>query len=105
AGTGLCPPHPLEWTDPCRPLDLQLNAVRMGRVTAGYLYYGTDVHIYSEKVSEYHVNLPLRGVVVSRTGLEVPAHAAPGRAAVFLPDLPADVRWRADCAQLCVMIN
>jgi AraC-like DNA-binding protein len=98
-------PHRLELIDPCRPLDLRLNAVRLGRVTAGYMYYGTDVHIYSEKVSEYHVNLPLRGVAESRTGLKEPVHAAPGRAAVFLPDLPADVRWRADCAQLCVMIN
>jgi hypothetical protein len=27
----------------------------------------------------------------------------PQRAAVFMPGLPADIGWRGDCAQFCLM--
>ncbi|MDQ3760277.1 MAG: hypothetical protein M3460_00815 [Actinomycetota bacterium] len=97
-------PHRLELLQRSSPLDMQLNAVRLGTVTAGYLRYGSDVRIVTAEVAHYHVNIPLNGGTESRCGAKDPVFATPGRAAIFMPGLSADIRWPADCAQLCLMI-
>jgi AraC-like DNA-binding protein len=84
-------------------LDMRLNAVRVGSLTAGYARFGSDVRIVTVEAEQYHVNIPLSGGTESRSGRKAPVQSTPQTAAVFMPDLPADISWRGDCAQLCVM--
>jgi AraC-like DNA-binding protein len=85
-------------------LNMALNAVRAGGLTAAYARFGRDVHIETVEARQYHIDIPLSGSAVQRTGFKDPVHATPDTAAVFMPGLPADIWWRDDCAQLCLMI-
>ncbi|VVJ21993.1 Uncharacterised protein [Amycolatopsis camponoti] len=98
-------PHRLEVLDRGTDLDMRLNAVRMGAVTAGYLRYGSAVRLGTVDAGGYHVNIPVTGRCEQRCGASEPVFAGPGRAAVFMPGHPADLRWGAGCAQLCLMIE
>ncbi|MEA5365260.1 AraC family transcriptional regulator [Amycolatopsis sp., V23-08] len=98
-------PHRLEVLDRAIGLDMRLNAVRVGAVTAGYLRYGSAVRLGTVDAGDYHVNIPVAGRCEQRCGSGEPVFAGPGRAAVFMPGHPADLRWEAACAQLCLMID
>jgi hypothetical protein len=98
-------PHRLEVLDREIDLDVRLNAVRVGAVTAGYLRYGSAVRLGTVDAGNYHVNIPVAGRCEQRCGSWEPVFAGPGRAAVFMPGYPADLRWGAACAQLCLMID
>ncbi|QWF78399.1 AraC family transcriptional regulator [Amycolatopsis sp. CA-230715] len=97
-------PNRIDLLDPATPLDMRLNAVRLAGVTVGYVRFGSDVRVVTGDCASYHVNVPLSGAVESRSGNRGPVRGSPRRAAVFTPGAPADLRWRADCAQLCLMI-
>jgi len=85
------------------PLELRMDAMRLDTATAGLLSFGSETRIRTVEATDFHVNIPVRGGVVSRFGTEdVPA--LPGQGTVFMPDRPADILWRADSAQLCLMI-
>lgn len=86
------------------PLEVRLDALRLDTATVGILAFGPATRLRTVEATNYHVNLPLRGEVVSRMGAQGETAAAPGRAAVFLPDRPADMLWAADSVQLCLMI-
>lgn len=88
-----------------RDLHMRLNAVRAGAVTAGYLRYGSAVRLGTVDAGNYHVNIPGTGRCEQRCASGEPVFAGPGQAAVFLPGYPADLRWGAACAQLCLMID
>jgi AraC-like DNA-binding protein len=98
-------PHRLDVLNRGVRLDMRLNAVRVGAVTAGYLRYGGEVRLITAVASNYHVNIPLVGFSEQRCGTLEPVHAGPDRAAVFIPGYPADLRLRANCALLCMMID
>ncbi|MEV5719076.1 AraC family transcriptional regulator [Amycolatopsis mediterranei] len=98
-------PHRLEVLERGTDLDMRLNAVRVGAVTAGYLRYGGAVRLATVDAGNYHVNLPITGRCEQRCGSWEPVYAGPGRAAVFMPGHPADLRWGPGCAQLCLMID
>lgn len=98
-------PHELQVLDLSAPLDMQLNAVQMGTVTAGYLRYGPYVHMRTTDASNYHVNIALTGVTESRCGhRDKVAATSSDRAAIFMPGSPADIHWGAGSAQLCLML-
>jgi AraC-like DNA-binding protein len=86
-------------------LDMRLNAIQVGGVTAGYLRYGRDVRVVTVDAANIHVNIPLSGRPESRCGRMAPVRSGPGKAAVFTSGMPADIRWPGDCAQLCLMID
>lgn len=86
------------------PLELGLDAMRLDSATVGLLSFGTEARLRTVAATNYHVNLPVRGGVVSRMGSRVETTAVPGQAAVFLPDHPADILWGPDSIQLCLMI-
>jgi AraC-like DNA-binding protein len=85
-------------------LELRLDALRLDSATVGLLSFGTETRLRTVEATDYHVNLPLHGGVVSRMGSGVETAAGPGRATVFMPGYPADILWGADCVQLCLMI-
>src|ERR1700712_3726388 len=97
-------PHRLDPIDGARPLDMRLDAFGVGSMTAGRLTYGSAVRLRTVEASCFHVNVPLRGRTLSRCGTFDSVVTSPRRAAVFIPDRPADIRWDADCEQLCLMI-
>jgi AraC-like DNA-binding protein len=86
------------------PLELQLDALRLDSATVGLISFGTETRLRTVDATQYHVNLPVHGEVVSRMGSGTETAAVPGRATVFMPNHPADIRWGADCLQLCLMI-
>lgn len=86
------------------PLELRLDSMRLDSATVGLLSFGTETRLRTAEATNYHVNLPVRGRVVSRMGATAETEAVPGRASVFLPDHPADILWAADSVQLCLMI-
>src|ERR1700742_2250109 len=85
------------------PLDMSLDAIHVGDVTAGYLRFGRNVRVLTSDAHHYHVNVSLCGGTQARTGTWEPVTTSPSVAAMFLPDLPADILWADDCTQLCLM--
>jgi AraC-like DNA-binding protein len=83
---------------------LTLNAVRVGRTTAGYLRFGDAIHIRTSDATDYHVDIPLTGRARMRAGLYKPVYGTPQTAAVFTPGYPADLDCDEDFSQLSVMI-
>ncbi|WP_170231141.1 cupin domain-containing protein [Pseudonocardia kunmingensis] len=98
-------PHRVEVLERAAELDMQLNALRLGAVTAGYLRYGPKIRTLTVEASNYHVNLPLTGTTRSRSGLREPVESTPRRPAVFMPRAPADIMWSAGSTQLCLMLE
>src|SRR3954467_7137485 len=84
-------------------LDLGLNATRVGDVTVPYVRFGRGVQIETAEAENYHVNLPITGGTVSRSGRLEPVASTPQLAAVFMPELDADLEWQAGTAQFCLM--
>jgi AraC-like DNA-binding protein len=85
-------------------LQMVLNAVPVGGATVGYATFGRDVHVETVEAENYHINIPRSGATQSRTGRLTPVQSTADRAAIFMPDLPADIAWDGDCGQICVMI-
>jgi AraC-like DNA-binding protein len=98
-------PHRIDLLERESGLDMRLNAVRVGGLTAGYLRYGRDVRLRTEEATHFHINIPVTGANESRCGTMDSVQATPDTAAVFTPGRPADIRWPGDCAQLCLMID
>lgn len=86
------------------PLALHMDTLRLDLATVGLLRFGTEARVRTTEATHYHVNLPLRGGVVSRMGSSAEMWAVPGRATVFMPGHPAEIVWGEDCLQLCLMI-
>ncbi len=97
-------PHRLDPIGVARPLDMRLDAFQVGSMTVGRLRYGGDVRLRTVEAKCYHINVPMRGRTLSRCGNLGSVATSPRRAAVFVPAMPADIRWDADCEQLCLMI-
>ena len=85
-------------------VDVRLNVVKVGRITVGYLRFGDAVRILTAEAVNYHVDIPVSGSMVARTGLRNPVYSNPRTAAVFMPFLPADIDCDSECAQLCLML-
>jgi AraC-like DNA-binding protein len=89
---------------PGSKLDVQLNALQVGRVTAGYLRFGDPVRIRTAEAENYYVGIPMVGSTLARAGLKAPVYSTPKLASVVTPDVPADLEWGQDCAQVCLML-
>ncbi len=98
-------PMRMRLLQPLRPqgVALTLNATCVGGVTVSYVRVGHDLQIDTVEAENYHVNVPLTGETDSRSGLLERVRSTPHRAAMFMPELPADIAWRAGCAQFCLI--
>lgn len=96
---------PTTFTSPVRApsLDVRLNVMKIGRITAGYLRFGDAMRIRTTEAANYHLDIPTRGSSAMRSGSEPPVYATPSTAAVFMPGRPADLDCDRDCAQICLM--
>jgi AraC-like DNA-binding protein len=96
---------PATFTSPVRApcLDVRLNLIKIGRVTAGYLRFGDAMRIRTSEAVNYHLDIPTAGSSAMRSGLDPPVYATTSTAAVFMPERPADLDCDRDCAQICLM--
>ncbi|SDF35353.1 Helix-turn-helix domain-containing protein [Lentzea fradiae] len=90
--------------DSGKPLDMRLNAVRLGSVTAGYLAYGQTVDMLTHDLTAYHFDLLVTGRSRSMFGRRV-VDAEAGEMVPYLPGEPASIVWDAGCAQVCLMVD
>lgn len=97
-------PNRLELSKGSARLGMEMTGARLGAITVGRLTYGRRVHVRTADAENFHVNIPLRGQVSSRSGATAPVTTGPGEGLVFSPEAPAEMSWSADCEQLCVMI-
>jgi AraC-like DNA-binding protein len=97
-------PHRMELLPGATPLHMQLDVFRLGSTTVGRLRYGRDVRLRTDDTSQLHINIPLHGHSLSRSGTADPVLSTPERAALFPPERPADILWGGDLTQLCLMI-
>ena len=86
-------------------LNLRLNAAQLPALTAGYVHFGTDVIAAAKDVSDYYVNMPLSGAVMTRWADGQSETITTGSAAVFTPGTPAAITWPDDCGQLCIKVT
>lgn len=96
---------PSTFTSPVRAprLDVHLNVVKIGRITAGYLRFGDAMRIRTTEATNYHLDIPTAGSSAMRSGSEPPVIATPSTATVFMPGRSADLDCDHDCAQICLM--
>lgn len=85
-------------------VDLRLNVVKVGRVTAGYLRFGSAIRIRTAEATDYHVDIPVSGTAVMRAGAHGPVYGTPRAARIFMPGYAADLDCDEDFAQLAIMI-
>ncbi len=97
-------PNRLDLSTGSARLDMEVTGLRLGSLTAGRLTYGRRVRLRTVDAENFHVNVPLRGRAVSRSGTSQPVLTGPGEGLVFSPGAPAEISWSADCEQLCLMI-
>jgi AraC-like DNA-binding protein len=86
------------------PLDLRLDSLELDSATVGLISFGAESRLQTSEATNYHVNVPVTGHVVSRTVDGSETRAGRGQATVFMPDRPADIRWGRGASQLCLMI-
>ena len=89
---------------PSAAVDLRLNVVKVGRVTAGYLRFGSAIRIQTADATDYHVDIPVSGRAVMRAGSNGPVYGTPRAARIFMPGYAADLDCDDDFSQLAIMI-
>ncbi|MCU1417760.1 MAG: Xylulose kinase [Schumannella sp.] len=85
-------------------VDLRLNIVKVGRITAGYLRFGDAIRIHTTEATDYHVDIPLTGRATMRAGTHSPVYGTPQTATIFMPGHTADLDCDGDFSQMAVMI-
>jgi len=86
-------------------VDMKLDALQLETMTAGRLSYGHDIRLETAEAQHYHVNVPLSGYALSRSGSSKHVTTSSRQAAVFVPQQAAAIDWAHDCVQLCLMIR
>lgn len=102
--TDLYLPHRLDLSGSSARLGMRLVGRRLGMLTVSRLTYGRSVLLRTADAENFHINIPLRGQVRSRSGNSETVTAAPWQGLVFSPGAPAEMEWSADSEQLCLMI-
>ncbi len=99
-------PIQIEPTGSPGPFSLTMRSVSFGSLTLGSLTYGTDIKKdCGELQTAFHVNIPVRGEVLSSCE-DQQVVADPRTAAVFNPTGRTVLdRWSARATQLCLKID
>ncbi|HWD02124.1 MAG TPA: AraC family transcriptional regulator [Amycolatopsis sp.] len=83
----------------------RLSAVELHHLTVGYIRFGTEITIDAGDLRAYHVDVPVRGSVVSGCG-DQQTVASPAQGAVFSPRRHTRVSaWGGDADQLLIKLN
>lgn len=71
-----------------KSVNMQMNALQLPLMTAGYLGFGADVTIRANEVTAYYIDAPLSGRAVNRWRDGERVKTRPGSVAVFTPGTP-----------------
>ncbi len=80
-----------------KSVNMQMNALQLPLLTAGYLGFGVDVAIRADDVTAYYIDAPLSGRAVSRWRDGGLAETTTGSVAIFTPGTPCVLDWSDDC--------
>lgn len=86
-------------------VNMQMNAVQLPLITAGYLGFGADITIPANDVTAYYIDAPLSGRAVSRWRDGGFIKTTTGSVAVFTPGTPCVLDWSGDCGQICLKVS
>ncbi|HET9892422.1 MAG TPA: hypothetical protein VFQ42_18165, partial [Mycobacterium sp.] len=86
-------------------VNMQMNAVQLPLITAGYLGFGADITIRADDVTAYYIDAPLSGRAVSRWRDGGLIKTTTGSLAVFTPGTPCMLDWSGDCGQICLKVS
>lgn len=86
-------------------VNMQMNAVQLPLLTAGYLGFGADIAIRADDVTAYYIDAPLSGRAVSRWRDGGLVETTTGSVAVFTPGTPCVLDWSGDCGQICLKVS
>lgn len=89
---------------PTTVIDLQLNALTVGRVTCGYMRFQDAVRIETAEAENYHIDIPTGGRAKMRAALSSPVHGTPQTGGVFMPGRPVELDCGEQFSQLALMI-
>ncbi|WP_426241323.1 AraC family transcriptional regulator [Nocardioides sp. LHG3406-4] len=82
-----------------------LSALHLRHMTIAHVRFGAAARVDPGDLTGYHVNVPLRGIVLSGWG-DQRISASPREAAVFSPGAHTMLaRWEPDATQLCIKLN
>lgn len=84
--------------------EMQLNALKVGRLTCGYMRFRDAVCIETAEAENYHLDIPIGGRAIMRAGLGSPIHGTPHTAGLFMPGRPVEIASEGRFAQLSLMI-
>jgi AraC-like DNA-binding protein len=85
-------------------LDMSLNVIKIGRVTAGYLQFGDAMRIQTVEAANYHVDIPVAGRARMQAGPHDAVYGTAQTAAIFAPGLPGDLDCDDEFAQIALML-
>lgn len=88
-----------------KSVNMQMNALQLPLLTAGYLGFGVDVTIRADDVTAYYIDAPLSGRAVSRWRDGGLVKTTTGSVAVFTPGTPCVLDWSGDCGQVCLKVS
>lgn len=88
--------------EPVSALNMQLESTQVDHMMTSIVQFGHDIGLRSVEAGSYHVAAPVTGVAESRLGHNEPIETTRQRAVIFPVDEPIDIRWRGDCAQMCL---
>ncbi|WP_310793910.1 AraC-like ligand-binding domain-containing protein [Mycetocola manganoxydans] len=70
-------------------LDMSLNVIKIGRVTAGYLQFGDAMRIQTVEAANYHVDIPVAGRARMQAGFRDPCTEPRGGQRFSPPGFPS----------------
>lgn len=85
-------------------VDLELNALTVGRLTCGHMRFRDAVRIETAEAENYHIDIPTAGRATMRAGLGPRVHGTERTGAVFMPGRSAVLDCGERFAQLSLMI-
>ncbi|MET0843196.1 MAG: AraC family transcriptional regulator [Leifsonia flava] len=85
-------------------IDMKLNAVKVGRLTCGYMEFHDAVRLETAEAENYHIDIPTSGRAMMRAGLGSPIYATRQTAGTFMPGRPVTIDSGDRFAQLSLMI-
>jgi AraC-like DNA-binding protein len=86
------------------PVAMELNALRVGRVTCGYMRFQNAVQIETAEAEHFHIDIPTGGRARMRAAHGTPIYGTQQTAGVFMPGRSVELDCSERFAQISLMI-
>jgi AraC-like DNA-binding protein len=84
-------------------VDLKLNALKVDRVTCGYMSFRDAVTIETTEAQNFHIDIPTNSRATMRAGLGTPVYGTRQTAGIFMPGRPVAIDSGEQFAQISLM--